>query len=388
MTEDDRRWPDPHATETVRKFLRRHRRAVDTILTSARLDGLNELADAAAEYAAAPEGPCSPEAAAVIFAIAQHAAVAYRTGAQREREFIDRFVDSWMIEHGHDFVTAVAEARRGVRVEDPDPRAGRMTPWLRLAAADEDASAVDEALARRVRDRLGVVDEEGASRVVTEPKSITTDQIRRFEAAMVDGRRWRAAAHRRVVLEDPALGQLARRLVWARFDDRGTVVGTFRIEADRSLIDVAGGPVELPDDALLGIAHPIHLGDSIDAWRNSLADNRLRQPFEQLTRPTYALTAAESESTILHRFTDRQVRTDRLFALQELGWEVTREALYRRFSPTREVTVALDPGLEGGYRYEPDRQRILSVELRGGTFGVLDAVTASELILQLERLAA
>ncbi|MEC3916313.1 DUF4132 domain-containing protein [Nocardia sp. CDC160] len=391
MTEDDRRWPDPHATDTVRRFLRRHRRAVDTILTSARLDGLDELADAAAEYAAAPEGPCTPEGAAVAFAIAQHAAVAYRTGARREREFIDRFVDSWMIEHGHDFVTAVAEARRGVRVEEPDPRAGRMTPWLRLAAADEDGSAADEALIRRVRDRLAVVaesGEEGTSHIVTEPKSITTDQIRRFEAAMVDGRRWRVAAHRRLVLEDPALGQLARRLVWARFDGHGAVVGTFRIEADRSLVDVGGTLVELPGEALIGIVHPIHLGDSVDAWRNSFGDTGLRQPFEQLTRPIYRFTPEESESTVLHRFTDRQVRTDRLFALQELGWEVTREALYRRLTPTREVTVTLDPGLEGGYRYEPERQRILSVELRGGTFGILDAVTASELILQLERPAA
>ncbi|MVU81276.1 DUF4132 domain-containing protein [Nocardia sp. ET3-3] len=386
MSEEERRWADPHATDAVRKFLRRHRAAVTTVLEAARLDGLNELAAAATEYTAHPEGPCTPDGAAVAFAIAQHAAVAYRTGAQREREFLDRFIDSWMIEHGHAFTTAVAEARSRLRVEEPDPRAGRMTPWLREAADDEDPSPEAEALTRRVQVRLTASADTEAPRA--DPKSVTTDQIRRFEAAMVDGRRWRAQAHRRLIVEDAALGQLARRLVWARFDSNGAVTGTFRIDAEHSLRDAGEATVELPGDALVGIAHPIHLGESITAWRDSFGHNRLRQPFEQLTRPTYALTAEESESARLSRFTDRQVRTDRLFALQELGWEVTREALYRRFGPTREVAVLLDPGLEGGYRYEPELQRILSVELRGGTFGVFDPVTASELILQLERPAA
>ncbi|MFE3192511.1 DUF4132 domain-containing protein [Nocardia sp. NPDC059240] len=382
----DERWADPHATVALRKLLRRHRDIVTTVLAAARLDGLNELADAAAEYVVTPEGPCTPQGAAVAFAIAQHAAVAYRTGPQREREFIDRFIDSWMVEHGHEFTTAVAAARQGIRVEDPDPRAGRMTPWLRATAPGEDPARGAEVLTRRVAARLDPPAAGEPTRA--DAKSVTTDQIRRFEAAMVDGRRWRAHAYRRLILDDPALSQLARWLVWACFDRHGTPTSAFRLDAEHALQDVTGTPVELPADALLGVAHPIHLGDSLPGWQNTFADNRIRQPFEQLDRRTYTLTTAESESNHLSRFADRQIRTNRIFALQELGWTVTREALHRRFGPTRELTVALDPGIEGGYRYEPERQRILSVELRGGSFGVLDPVTASELIRQLERLAA
>lgn len=388
MTDGDPRWADPHATEAVRKLLRRHRVAVRTVLTAARLDGLDELADTATGYVTAPERTCAPEGAAVAFAIAQHAAVAYRTGARREQEFIDRFIDSWMVEHGHVFTAAVAEARLGVRVEEPEPRAGRMTPWLRVTAPGEQSDPAAEALRARVRERLGDAPEPDAARVAVEPKSVTTDQIRRLEAAMVDGRRWRAGAHRRLVLEDPALGQAARLLVWAVFDARGEVTGAFRVDGEGAPRGVDGEPVELPDRALVGVAHPIQLGETLAAWRDLFDDNRLRQPFEQLERPINLLTAEDAESNRLSRFSDRPIRTDRVFGLQQLGWQVSRDVLTRRFGPVREVIVTLDPGLEGGFRDEPELQRVLSAELRGGTFGALDAVAASELIRQLERLAA
>ncbi|MFF0607954.1 DUF4132 domain-containing protein [Nocardia tengchongensis] len=433
MTDGERRWADPHATEAVRKLLRRHRAAVETVLTAARVDGLDELADAAAEYIAAPDRACAPEGAAIAFAIAQHAAVAYRTGARREQEFIDRFIDSWMIEHGHVFTTGAAVARLGVRVEEPEPRAGRMTPWLRVTAPGEEPEPAAEALHARVRERLEEAPEitrPDAARVAVEPKSVTTEQIRRLEAAMVDGRRWRATAYRRLVLEDPALGQVARRLVWASFDSRTTVAGksavagastvagtsrvagtstvagtsavagkssvasesgvtgAFRVDAEGVLLGADDQPVELPGNGLVGVAHPIHLGDSLADWRKVFDDNRLRQPFEQLERRIHTFTAEEAGSNLLSRFTDRQVRTDRVFGLQQLGWEVAGTVLTRRFGPVRAVTVTLEPGFAGGFRDEPELQRVLAVELRGGTFGVLDPVTVSELIRQLERLAA
>ncbi|APA96629.1 hypothetical protein NS506_02566 [Nocardia seriolae] len=383
MTAAGAHWADPNATAAVRKLLRRHRAAMDTVLTAARQDGLIELADATTEYVTSPEGPGTPEGAAVAFAIAQYAATAHRTGPEREREFVDRFIDSWLIEHGHAFVSEVAQARNAIRVEEPDPRAGRMTPWLRHTTPDEAADPTAEVLTRRVEARLTARPEPPRPA----PKSVTTDQIRRLEAAMVDGRRWRAVAHRRLIVDDPALVELARRLVWASFDGHGTVLETFRID-DRTPRDLAGASLELPPDRLIGVAHPIHLGATLAAWRNMFADSRSSQPFEQLNRRVHHLTPAESESNVLSRFTDRQLRADRLFGLQELGWEVTREALYRRFGPTRELTVTLAPGLEGGYSYEPEPQRIRSVELRGGVFGALDPVTASELIGQLTRLAA
>ncbi|MEV6770169.1 DUF4132 domain-containing protein [Nocardia sp. NPDC051030] len=221
-----------------------------------------------------------------------------------------------------------------------------------------------------------------------ELKTVTSDQIRRFEAAMVDGRRWRAGAQRELIIEHPVLGQLARRLVWAIFDTEGTVTGSFRVETDRTLADLGDERFELPDDALVGVAHPLHLGDSLGQWRELFADYELLQPFDQLDRSLHSFTPEESASNRLSRFVDRPLATGKLYGLRQRGWELDYDRIYRRFGMSHRVSVLLDPGIHGGYRYEAEQQRIVAVELSGGEFGALDAIAASELLRQLERLAA
>lgn len=221
-----------------------------------------------------------------------------------------------------------------------------------------------------------------------ELKTVTTDQLRRFEAAMVDGLRWRTPAHRAMIIDHPVLGQLARRLVWATFAADGTVTGSFRVDQDGTLADVEDERLELPDDALIGIAHPVHLGAELERWREVFADYELLQPFEQLERAVYQLTPAEATSKVLPRFVDRKVPTGRLYGLRQRGWELGYTSLQRSFGVNREVTVSMTPGIHGGYSYEAEEQVITGVRFGGDGFGELDALTASELLRQLERLAA
>ncbi|MEU0539720.1 DUF4132 domain-containing protein [Nocardia sp. NPDC005978] len=221
-----------------------------------------------------------------------------------------------------------------------------------------------------------------------ELKTATAEQIRRFESAMLDGRRWRAPAFRSLILEHPVLGHLARRLVWAEFDATGAVAGAFRVDQDHSLADVDDEPYELAEDALLGIAHPLHLGDSLPRWREQFRDYELLQPFEQLDRDVHGFTPEEAAGETLDRFADRRIITGRIYGLRKYGWVVSHDGIYRRFGTFRVVRVALSPGIQGGYSYEAEEQRVVSVRLTGGTFGAFDPVTASELLRQLERLAA
>ncbi|WP_067566481.1 DUF4132 domain-containing protein [Nocardia acidivorans] len=221
-----------------------------------------------------------------------------------------------------------------------------------------------------------------------ERETVTTDQLRRFEAAMVDGRRWRAPAHRAMIIEHPVLGRLARRLVWATFAADGTVTGSFRVDQDGTLADVEDERLELPDDALVGIAHPLHLGTELERWREVFADDELPQPFEQLERRVYGFTPAEAASNVLPRFEDRKLPTGKLYGLRQRGWELGYDALYRRVSARHQVIVTVSPGIHGGYSYEADEQVIVSVSCEGGDFGELDALAASEILRQLERLAA
>ncbi|WP_067535353.1 DUF4132 domain-containing protein [Nocardia crassostreae] len=216
----------------------------------------------------------------------------------------------------------------------------------------------------------------------------TTEQIRRLESAMLDGRRWRASAHRALLIADPALGPLVRQLVWAVFDADGAVTGAFRVDADGSLADAADQAFTLPEEALTGVAHPLHLGDAVERWREVFADYELLQPFEQLERGVYRFTDAEAAADELPCFADRTVPTRRLYGLRQRGWELSYGDISRPFGVLTRVRITLDPGFRGGYRYEAEEQRIVSVRINSSRFGVLDAIAASELLRQLERLAA
>lgn len=219
-----------------------------------------------------------------------------------------------------------------------------------------------------------------------ELKTVTTEQIRRFEGAMVDGRRWRPDLHRQTIVEHPVLGQLARRLVWATFDAAGNVSGSFRIDADGSYADVEDEPFEVPDDALVGVAHPLHLAGTLEAWRGVFADYELLQPFEQLERDIHTFTPEEAASDHLARFDNRTISTGRAYGLRNRGWELDYSYGTRRFG-SHTVTLRLDAGIRGGYYRDPEEQHILEVRMTSGSFGALDPVAASELLRQLERLS-
>ncbi len=217
---------------------------------------------------------------------------------------------------------------------------------------------------------------------------------------MVTGRRWRPAPFRALIVDDAELGVIARQLVWAIFaagdasnaagpeKPAGTVLGAFRVHTGGELTDASGGSIELPEEALVGVAHPLHLGDSLRRWRRAFAERATSQPFEQLHRAVHRLTAKEATADRLRRFDNQSIPTGRLYTMQRQGWELTNDEISLPVGVRRRVRVALDPGLQGGYRYEAEEQRIVSVTIEGGTFGAIDEVTASEMLRQLARPAA
>ncbi|MCX4094884.1 DUF4132 domain-containing protein [Nocardia sp. alder85J] len=237
-------------------------------------------------------------------------------------------------------------------------------------------------------------------------KTIAADQIRRLERAMVDGRRWTAARHRQVFVDHPLLRHLSRRLVWATFDDSGAVTGSFRIAEDRSLADTADDICVLTDDALIGIAHPLHLTGVLGAWTELFADYEILQPFPQLYRQTYALTSEEYGRT-LERFDDLTVPTTKVLSLTTAGWERGApddngvcDAMFRDLGDGRTAVIDLDPGILAGSALEFDEQLLTGIRLittgqpshrydpdpTGLAFDDLRPLAASELLRDLENL--
>jgi hypothetical protein len=160
--------------------------------------------------------------------------------------------------------------------------------------------------------------------------------------------------------------------------------------------------VDLPVDAVVGIAHPLDLGDGVSGWAGVFADYEVLQPFAQLGRETYGLTDEERDSRHLARFEERSAPTTKLLGLERRGWvrgmpqDAGIQGWFERTVPGNQaVVIDIEPGIVvGEVTYFTD-QKVNRVWVndaprggwyandRGLSFAALDPVTASEILRDL-----
>ncbi|MGF1428360.1 DUF4132 domain-containing protein [Kitasatospora sp. LaBMicrA B282] len=241
-------------------------------------------------------------------------------------------------------------------------------------------------------------------------RTVAADQLRRLETAMVEQRSWTAAEFRQLLLGHPLLRHLVRRLVWlaepAGTDQDAGAVTAFRVAEDHTLADVQDEEFELPEQAVVRLAHPLLLGTELAAWSELFADYEILQPFRQLGRPVFELTEEEKAGHRLTRFENTgTVPTGRLLGLERRGWlrgepqdAGVERWLSRRVGPNRYLVLAPEFGIAAGYHDMYPEQRIESVWLGSSpedywsgrsdypTLAELDPVLASELLADLTEL--
>ncbi|MRH89340.1 DUF4132 domain-containing protein [Nocardia sp. SYP-A9097] len=199
-------------------------------------------------------------------------------------------------------------------------------------------------------------------------KTTAADQTKRLEQAMVSGRRWSSAVHQRLFVEHPLMQHLARRLVWVIVDEAGEVTGSFRIAEDGSRADINDEVVELADDTLVGVAHPVHMGQSTREWANLFADYEILAPFQQLERPWWTADSP-GFADALDRLAGRTVRTGTVLGLKRFDWRwqetggglVTR--LRRTLRDNVHAEITIDPGLWMGALHDDEKQTITRATL-------------------------
>ncbi|SFF91333.1 WGR domain-containing protein, predicted DNA-binding domain in MolR [Actinoplanes philippinensis] len=234
-------------------------------------------------------------------------------------------------------------------------------------------------------------------------RTIAADQVRRLERAMVTNRRWSGAEFRQLFAGHPLLWHIVRRLVWATFTADGTPAGAFRIAEDRTLSTVDDEETTLADDAVVGVAHPLHLGADVAAWGEVFADYEILQPFPQLGRPVFTLAEAEVSGSRLTRFEGTKVPATKLLGMERRGWQ--RESPQDAGVQSRlefpvpdglQIIVDFEPGIAiGGIDYFPE-QHLRAIWLQDAsrsrwargdkghvTLKHLDPVTISELLRDL-----
>jgi hypothetical protein len=206
-------------------------------------------------------------------------------------------------------------------------------------------------------------------------RTVATDQVRRLEKAMVTNRRWTGTEFRRLFVGHPLLWHIVRRLVWVTFESAGAgrPAGSFRVAEDRSLSDVTDDEITLADDAVIGVAHPLHLGDDVAAWAEVFADYEILQPFAQLGRPVFTLAGADVNGSRLVRFQGAKVPAAKLLGMERRGWhrEAPQDAgiqgqLELSLDNGVHVVVEFSPGIAvGGFDYFPE-QTLDDIWLRQG----------------------
>ncbi|GAA2415197.1 hypothetical protein GCM10010191_26680 [Actinomadura vinacea] len=181
-------------------------------------------------------------------------------------------------------------------------------------------------------------------------RTIAADRILRLESAMVTSRRWTADEFQAFVVTHPLVRHLAQRLVWTAGAD------AFRVAEDGSFATVEDDAYTLPEDASVGVAHPLHL--DVPAWSEVFADYAILQPFPQLARPVAVLDAEERDARRLVRFEGRTVPFGAVLRLAKRGWERAypqesgvEPGIFRPVDEKLHVAVELDPGIVAG---EPD----------------------------------
>ncbi|MFC5818890.1 DUF4132 domain-containing protein [Nonomuraea harbinensis] len=139
--------------------------------------------------------------------------------------------------------------------------------------------------------------------LVKEVRHTLSAERDRLEALFGVERSWPPGEWARLYRDHPVTGAVARALIWHD--------GAPFLPGDRE----PGGGVTL--------WHPARAPmEEIRAWRETVAERRLRQPFKQAYREVYALTPAEEHAACSGRFAARRVGHDRLYALaKQRGWQ-------------------------------------------------------------------
>ncbi|EFO1819803.1 DUF4132 domain-containing protein [Escherichia coli] len=242
-------------------------------------------------------------------------------------------------------------------------------------------------------------------------RTVAAQQVARLESAMCLHRRWSPENFQLFLVEHPLVRHLTRRLIWGVYSAENQLLACFRVAEDNSYSTADDDLFTLPEgDISIGIPHVLEISPTdAAAFGQLFADYELLPPFRQLDRNSYALTEAERNASELTRWAGRKCPSGRVMGLankgwmrgepQDGGWIGWMIKPLGRWSLIMEIDEGFAVGMSPA---ELSAEQLLSklwlwegkAESYGwgsnstqeAQFSVLDAITASELINDIEAL--
>ncbi|HBE3858071.1 TPA: DUF4132 domain-containing protein [Escherichia coli] len=242
-------------------------------------------------------------------------------------------------------------------------------------------------------------------------RTVAAQQVARLESAMCLRRHWSPENFQLFLVEHPLVRHLTRRLIWGVYSAENQLLACFRVAEDNSYSTADDDLFTLPEgDISIGIPHVLEISPTdAAAFGQLFADYELLPPFRQLDRNSYALTEAERNASELTRWAGRKCPSGRVMGLankgwmrgepQDGGWIGWMIKPLGRWSLIMEIDEGFAVGMSPA---ELSAEQLLSKlwlwEGRAESYGwgsnstqeaqfsVLDTITASELINDIEAL--
>lgn len=231
-------------------------------------------------------------------------------------------------------------------------------------------------------------------------RAIASQQITRLEQAMCQRRRWTTEQFRLFMVEHPLVRHLTRRLLWGVYTEENTLIACFRVAEDSTYSDMQDELFTLPAGNI-GIPHMLEIPLNLPLHSGKFTLITNCSPFQQLDRGSYRLADNERNTHELTRWSGRLCQAGRIVGLERRGWQRLEESgsvyAMRKSTPYGDLELetehfSLIYGETGyGDLLPVESVKITSPDDRYGkqpllTFSMLDDITASELINDIESL--
>jgi hypothetical protein len=152
-------------------------------------------------------------------------------------------------------------------------------------------------------------------------KNVVATQRSRLEYVLMCDRKWTSENWEKLFVGNAVMHCFAVGLIWGIYE-KGSLKDTFRYMDDGSFTTADGDEFILPNDAQIGLVHPLELTeDQISVWKEQLSDYELTQPFDQLGRMVFRPEDKELPCNSLTRFEDTTVNSVAMInKMTKNGW--------------------------------------------------------------------
>jgi len=155
-----------------------------------------------------------------------------------------------------------------------------------------------------------------------EIRSIAKNQKTSLEHNLIIQRRWSVADWQVHFMEKPLPFAFAQGLIWGIYKD-DILQDIFAVNQDQTLENVELDEIELPENGIVGMVHPVELSeDQLNGWKKYLEENKITQPFEQIHRKVILVLPTEGRNTIIGDYKGKEVSDYRFRSVMgKRGWK-------------------------------------------------------------------